>query len=394
MKNNFFYLVFFIAALCSCKKGEPIDNPKPEPPIIVPIVNPPVNNYSNYNFYIADEGCAQNNAFTKNFKPIAGFGKAESFNIIGNTIYTYGTKQYRFADPKSPNYVTGSNYGGYLNINGAEKYGDQGGLSQAVIGLQEVGSDVYFLTGQVFLDGGMSVEQAMVIQLPSKVYKNGTVLYDLSGPFNNHYQKSGQTINNYKSLVFVKDMIIKGSNIYISGGCENGKNSDQVSFGYWKNGVYNELKRAIDRSLVNWFKFFVSDNGDIYYGFNNGGVNLFKNGTDLFNGSLANKILRDFDVLNNDIYLLVEYYENGNRFGILKNGVLEYSCPVSNSYDDYKIQVLDNKIFICGAGIELNEKTTVFEYKPSTKTLVKVGSTGTDYNCTVIRILDFQVTKN
>lgn len=356
----------------------------------------PNSEYANYDFFISAKGCSQIDEFTKNFKPFGNFDKAENFTISGSNIYSYGTKKYRNESPNSGTYITGSNYGGYLNKNGSVLYSDLGGISNAVIDAQESQSNIYLITGYAFLDGGMSVDQAVKALPPTKIYKNGTEFGSLSGPFVNTYLTNTGPISSNKSLINVSDLIIKGSDIYISGFCSKYSDYYEKSYGYWKNLVYNEVAR-IYANTPNGLKLIVRDNGDVYYGFGyNSNIRLYKNSVALTNWTLNGPAFRDFDILNDDVYLLANYYDNNDnnyKLGIYKNGILDYKTIDANAYDTHKIHVVDNRIFICAYGLQSEYKIAVYEYKPTTKTLTKVGNTMSDLNCTNVNILDFFVKK-
>lgn len=351
----------------------------------------PTNEYLNYDFYIAHKGCGVEDEFSKNFQAIAGFDTAVNFNVAGNSIYTFGAKKYR-DNPEAPYYSISDNYSGYLSKNGQEMYSNIGGNSSSVVDVQEVGADVYFVTEFQSQDG--LVEASSVICTP-KVYKNGILLGSLSGPFNNYTLNSNGSGYIYSSKfgIILSDIIVKNGDIYVFGVCDD-FNSDFNSFGYWKNGVYIELKRFSNFSIVSRSESFISDNGDVYYGFSKGGVHLFKNGSDMIAGSLNDKFFNDFGILNNDVYTLATYYENGYRLGIFKNGILDFNYLGIESNSIYKMDIADGRIFISGSTIEDERKMTIFEYKPSIKKLVKIGSTGFDYQgCSAVNILNFQVVK-
>ncbi|MFY7965774.1 MAG: hypothetical protein ACOVO1_12820 [Chitinophagaceae bacterium] len=378
MKNNCKLLVtaVFLLFVISCTKNNTTSTT-------------PSSEYAGYDFYIAGEGCGLNE-FTKNFQKISGYDKAFRFNLVGNNIYTFGEKKYRSENSSLITYISGSNYSGFISKNNTEIFSNIGGKSSSVNAVQEVGGNIFFVTSP-YGEGATSTDVIRQHFPAAKVFKNGSVIDSLKGPFRNrdYYNK-----NNYYALVEARDIVIKASDVYVSGMCQNYKSSDTTSYGYWKNGIYKELKRGYKHPVVySYTKFLISDIGDVYYGFqSSSGVTLFKNGTDLINGKLKNTYFYDFAFLNNDIYLLGDYYQNGDKLGIYKNGILDYSTSIyPSSYDNYKIQVLDGKIFICGAKIGTNTEMTVFEYKPISKTLVKVGNTGLDYQGCSVSVLDFQV---
>ncbi len=377
-KSLFLLTVVFYAISCTKKNTDPNNNN----------LSNPTNEYANYDFYLSDRGCSVVDEFTKNFKPISGYDKAVNFNVIGNNLYTFGAKKYR-NNPESGCYTKSDNYSGFLSKNGTEIYTNVGGNSSSIVGVRENGVDLYFVTGFESQDGVVSVTS---IQVAPKVYKNGTLMYTLSGPFNNGIcNGSGNTS---KSLgIEISGILVNDNDVTVYGMCYN-FDSDIRSIGYWKNGIYFELKRI--SSLTIFKKMLISESGDYYYLFGKDRINkqvfLYKNNSDILNNNVTlNDVgISDFGILNNDIYILGSYYDNGYRLGIYKNGVLDYSFSASNNVE-YKMVVEDGKIFITDISAS---KLCVFEYKLSTKKIVKIGDTGKEYQgCSAIRIPNFQVIK-
>jgi hypothetical protein len=382
LKLLFITMVAVFTFSCSKNNADPNNN------------NPsnPTNEYASYDFYLADRGCSIVDEFTKNFKPISGYDNAVNFNVIGNNLYTFGAKKYR-NNPESGCYTKTDNYSGFLSKNGTEIYTNIGGNSSSVIGVREIGADLYFVTGFKSQEGVVSES---TVQCTPKVYKNGILMYTLSGTFN--FPICNGSGNTSKSLgIEITGILVNGNDVIVYGSCYD-YNSDIISYGYWKNGVYFELKR-IPVFFGYYSKAVISESGDIYYLFGkdqtNGRVFLYKNNSDILNNNVTinNVGIKDFGILNNDIYILGRYYDNGYYIGIYKNGVLDYSF-YAGDLDDYKMDVVDNKIFISGYRINGDYKMSVFEYKLSTKKIVKVGDTGKDYQtCGAVNILNFQVIK-
>lgn len=380
-KSLFLSTVVLFAFSCTKNNTDPNNN------------NPsnPTNEYANYDFYIADRGCSVVDEFTKNFKPISGYDKAVNFNVIGNNLYTFGAKKYR-NDPVSGNYTISDNYSGFLSKNNTEIYTNIGGNSSSVIGVIEIGADLYFVTGFESQDGIVSANS---VQVAPKVYKNGILINTLSGPFNNRLLNNTGTGYVYSKSwgISISGILVNGNDVIVYGFCDD-FDSELHSYGYWKNGIYNEIKRINSRSGI--LKMLISESGDYYYYFSTGFLQnfLFKNNSEILNGVFNDVGIIDFGIFNNDLYSLGEYYDNGRRLGIYKNGVLDNNFSSDYTAFDYKMRVVDNKIFISGYGIDGNYKMSVFEYKPTTKKLVKIGDTGKDYQgCGSIRTLNFQVTK-
>jgi hypothetical protein len=377
-KSLFLSTVVLFAFSCTKNNTDPNNN------------NPsnPTNEYANYDFYLADRGCSVVDEFTKNFKPISGYDKAVNFNVIGNNLYSFGAKKYR-NNPESDYYTKSDNYSGYLNKNGVELYTNIGGNSSSIIGVRENGADLYFVTGFESQDGIVS---ATSVQCYPKVYKNGTLINTLSGPFNNAILNTSGTGYVYsKSFgITISGIFLDGNDVIVYGVCDN-FNTDECAYGYWKNGTFVELKRI--STLFYKTKMLISESEDYYYYINNGYGQkfLFKNNIDILGNTFNNVGILDFGIFNNDIYILGSYYDNGYKLGIYKNGVLEFTTLGSDNYNAYKMVVEDGKIFITDISAS---KLCVYEYKISTKKLEKIGDTGKDYQgCSQIVVLGFQVTK-
>ncbi len=362
----------------SCSKDNSVSNP----------TNPttPSGDYASYDFYLSDKGCGVVDEFTKNFQNLIGYEKAENFNVMNNNIYTYGAKKYR-STPVAMYYTLSDNYSGTINKNGLEIYSNIGGNSSSVFGIQEVGADLYYATGFKSQEGVVSRESLVCVP---KIWKNGIIIDSLKGPFNN----GGTTIGFNKGYgIEINEIFVKGGNVYVGGICYNWNNSEQSSIGYWKNGLYTELYRG--SFLAVFPKFYVNDNEDIFYYFNTKtGKNLFKNNTNILNGVPQDFGFKDFALLNNDIYLMGTHYDNGYKLELYKNGSILYSTPLDNYTSQCKLNIIDNKIFISGYGIGSDNKMSIYEYKQGSNSLVKIGSTNSDYQgCTNVNILSFQVIK-
>ena len=377
-------IIVTVFTTSSCSKST--DDANNDPP------SEPSNEYANYDFYMSHQGCSIVNEFSKNFLPIAGFTKAENFYVNGNNLYTFGAKKYR-NNPQAGIYTKSDNFSGYINKNGNDIYENVGGNSSTVFGVQEVGADLYFVTGFKSQEGGVSVEQAVC---SPKVFKNGVLISTLQGPFNNSsylVTGNGNTLTySYSLAISISNIVVNGSNVIVSGSCQQFGNAI-TSYGYWINGIYTESKRVSGVNLYYINKVLVSDTGDVYNNFS-GSNALYKNNVNILNASVNNVFIRDFGLLNNDVYFIGINYTNSYNLGIYKNGALECNVAGVENNADYRIEIVDNKIFICGSTINGEDKMSVFEYKTATKTLDKVGSSPTPYqSCGAIRILNFQAKK-
>jgi hypothetical protein len=355
-----------------------------------------INEYASYDFYVAENGCYPANSFTKNFQKVNGLDGYSAFNVVGNNIYTFGAKKYR-NNPTNGYYAKSDDYGGVVYKNGVELYSDIGGYASNVFSVRENAGNVYCLTGYKSQEGGVSAELYTTFRTVPKIYKNGILLDSLQGPFNNTAIVNNTSITNKGFAIQVTDMVFRGSDIYVVGICRDLKNGN-LSIGYWKNGVYTQLKIVSD-GVYYTTQMLLADTGDIYYysfiSPNKSVNSLFKNNTEILKGALDNFSLKDFGVLNGDLYILNKYYDNGNRLGVYKNGILENSTSIgTKSSDTFKLYVEDGKIFICAGNFDYENKMKVYEYKPSTKTLVSINGTGSDYaSCGFITIAGFQVKK-
>ena len=362
----------------------------------------PVNDYANYDFYVAENGCGIVDLFTKNFQKVSGLNGYLSFNVIGNNLYTFGSKEYRKLVPKDY-YAPSDNYGGVVYKNGVELYDDIGGYAGNVFSVQESAGNLYCLTGYQAHEPVSSSSYTTFRTVP-KIYKNGVLLDSLQGPFSNTVNINNKIITNKGFAVKVSDLVIKGSDIYVLGLCSDFKTGN-VSIGYWKNGIYTQLKLVPDPIKYN-LKMLISPNGDIYYhcftaGFTAPKVNtfLFKNSTEMLNGKFDDITIQDFGVDNdNNVYILGKYYDNGYRLGIYKNGLLEYSAAIDVESNQFRLNVEDGKVFVCAATLNGDYKMNVYEYKSSTKVLSKINNTASNYItgnliCSSIRMPGFQVKK-
>lgn len=353
-----------------------------------------VNEYAGYDFYVAENGCGLVNLFTKNFQKVNGLDGNKSLNVIGDNLYTFGSNKYRnIANPLH------DSYGGVVYKNGVVLYNDIGGSASYVYGVQESAGNVYSLTGFNSPEGGVDATAYTTFRCIPKVWKNGVLLDSLIGPYSNSVTINNKKIINKSFGVYVKDLIIRGSDIYVSGRCRdiNTSNTSSLksSIGYWKNGVYTQLKIE-DYEVYQDEKMLIADNGDIYFYSNNTkSKSLFKNGTEILNGKFNDIFLRDFGVLNENLYILGVYFKNldeGYQLGIYKNGVLEYNERIGNQYHPVKMYVEDGKIFIC-TSLSYDYRMSVYEYKPNIKTLSLVNSSSTSSDCRNVIISGFQVKK-
>jgi hypothetical protein len=351
-----------------------------------------INEYAGYDFYVAENGCLGLNQFTKNFQKVNGLNGYDLLNVIGNNLYTFGSEKYRnIANPLH------DSYGGVVYKNGVVLYNDIGGSASYVYGVQESAGNVYSLTGFNSTEG-VSAEAYTSFRCIPKVWKNGVLLDSLIGPYSNYVIINNKKIVNKSFGVYVKDLIVRGSDIYVSGRCRdiNASNISKTSFGYWKNSVYTQIKIG-DSEPYQDVKMLIADNGDIYfYIFNfRSKASLFKNGTEILNGKFDDVNIKDFGVLNGNLYILGVYYKNldeGYQLGVYKNGVLEFS-ERTNDATPAKMYIEDGKIFVC-TGLSSDYKTSVYEYKPNTKTLFLINSTSMSSICPRnVIISGFQVKK-
>jgi hypothetical protein len=363
--------------------------------------------YSNYDFYISEGSRGSGNGgISKNFIPLSGYERTITFyeddplkfKIYGSNIYTYSSKKYRTLDQNAPNYFSGTNFSGFVNKNNTTLYSNLGDGSSSVTDLQEAGSDVYVCTGYKFFEGGLGIDTAAKIGPKSKVYKNGSFVGNLIIPFNNwYYNSQGQVVNNYNSLTFINNMIVKGTTIYVAGFCYNIHNGNSMHYGFWVNGIFNEVYNGV---YTTGFlpKLIIAENGDTYLGFSHGGKKrIFKGNTNIV--TLDNVFFKDFGILGNDIISLGTFYDNltnNYKLGVYKNGVMLANTGLyssSNNTGDHKIKIIDNKIFICGSGINNEEKVAVYEFKLDSNLFVKVGTSGYGYAYNYVMIPDFEVIK-
>lgn len=365
------------------------------------------NPYSSYDFYISEGSRGVNNGgISKNFNALAGYERIAAFyeddplafKIYGNNIYTYGSKKYRTLVGNSPNYYAGTNFSGYLNKNNNTLYSDLGGGSSTITDMIEQGSDVIFCTGYKFFEGGQSIDHAAAIGLTSKVFKNGTLLYNLKSPFNNwYYNSQGQVINNYYTLIYINNIVVKGSDIYVAGFCYDLHNSTRIHYGYWKNGIFNDIYNNIYTTSFSP-KLIVAENGDTYIGFSQGGkTHLYKNNINV--KTTDDLFFKDFGLLGNDIYSIGSFYDkttNGYKLGVYKNGIMQGSANLNStsSYEsNNKMQIIDNKIFICGSGINGEANIAVYEFNIDSKSFIKVGTSKYQYDYDTKIIGEFQIVK-
>lgn len=343
------------------------------------------NDYAGYDFYVSYNVCGNEMGLLKNFNPLSDYNEVTKFNIISNDIYSYGRDKYR-NDPNNPQF----NYSGYVKKNLASLNSNIGGKATSTYEVKVNGQDIYYLTGSdcsTCIVGGSDATM--------QVWKNGILTDSLKSPYFN--QLNGTNISSYYFSITPGNIEIYNSDVYVSGKCRD-INLDKISIGYWKNGHYTELKEA-NNPPNHFSKMLISKLGNIYY-YSSGGYRdhsyLFKNTTDLLNGSLDDVDFEDFALDGEDVWLVGVYYDSGYRLGVYKNGKLEYSIPsdYGGTDCDFKISVIDSKIFICGYSINVDShKVSVYEYKPTDKTITKVGNSIEHSGCTQMKIGGFQVVK-
>ena len=215
--------------------------------------------YNDYSFYKTDHLCSNGYQISKDFEKIADLPYNDKFLVSGSNLYTFGTKRFR----TSPSGIYVLDFCDYLKNNGVLVRENTAGLGSSIISMQEKAGDLFYNTG-FYTDQ----EAPWANVTTPKVWSNGTLLYNLQGPYTNSTTApiAGPLTSNSFGIRCGKIKVV-GNDIYIPGDCYSFQN-DKVSVGYWKNEVYNQLWVQNSSNLGEGYftGIDVSDNGDVYFG--------------------------------------------------------------------------------------------------------------------------------